>query len=80
MEENIKNTFHLPIFYQETTQINDNIKNDLELLKTKDDGISWEVVSPDLTRNQDEKQGKGTTCKRAVSSFGIVALCGNNTL
>ena len=29
------------------------------LLKTKDDGISWEVVSPDLTRNQDEKQGKG---------------------
>jgi len=37
MEENIKNTFHLPIFYQETTQINDNIKNDLELLKTKDD-------------------------------------------
>ena len=36
MEENIKNTFHLPIFYQETSQINDNIKNDLELLKTKE--------------------------------------------
>lgn len=37
MEENIKNTFHLPISYQETTKINDNIKSDLELLKTKDD-------------------------------------------
>ena len=37
MEENIKKTFHLPISYQETTKINDNIKSDLELLKTKDD-------------------------------------------
>lgn len=36
MEENIKNTFHLPISYQETTKINDNIKSDLELLKTKE--------------------------------------------
>ena len=29
------------------------------LLRTKDDGISWDVISPDLTRNQDQKQGKG---------------------
>ena len=29
------------------------------LLRTRDEGRSWEVVSPDLTRNQDEKQGNG---------------------
>ncbi|EAZ80971.1 VPS10 domain-containing protein [Algoriphagus machipongonensis] len=29
------------------------------LLKTQDMGNSWEVVSPDLTRNIDEKQGNG---------------------
>jgi len=29
------------------------------LLKTKDNGVSWEEVSPDLTRNQDTKQGNG---------------------
>ena len=29
------------------------------LLKTLDDGMSWDVVSPDLTRNIDAKQGKG---------------------
>jgi hypothetical protein len=29
------------------------------LLRTRDDGASWDVVSPDLTRNQDDKQGKG---------------------
>ena len=29
------------------------------VLKTKDMGLSWEVVSPDLTRNEKEKQGKG---------------------
>ena len=29
------------------------------LLKTIDDGMSWDVVSPDLTRNIDAKQGKG---------------------
>ena len=29
------------------------------LLRTRDDGISWDIVSPDLTRNQDNKQGKG---------------------
>lgn len=29
------------------------------LLKTKDRGITWEEVSPDLTRNEESKQGKG---------------------
>lgn len=29
------------------------------LLKTQDLGVSWEEVSPDLTRNEVEKQGKG---------------------
>ena len=29
------------------------------LLRTRDLGKSWEEVSPDLTRNQDNKQGKG---------------------
>ncbi|MEM6804598.1 MAG: glycosyl hydrolase, partial [Bacteroidota bacterium] len=29
------------------------------LLKTQDMGKSWKVISPDLTRNQDDKQGNG---------------------
>ncbi|MEJ2584433.1 MAG: glycosyl hydrolase [Robiginitalea sp.] len=29
------------------------------LLRTRDEGNSWEVVSPDLTGNQDDKQGNG---------------------
>jgi photosystem II stability/assembly factor-like uncharacterized protein len=29
------------------------------LLRTRDEGVSWDIVSPDLTRNQDHKQGKG---------------------
>lgn len=29
------------------------------VLRTKDMGKSWEVVSPDLTKNEKEKQGKG---------------------
>ena len=29
------------------------------VLRTQDEGISWDVISPDLTTNQDEKQGKG---------------------
>ena len=29
------------------------------LLRTRDEGISWEVISPDLTANIDAKQGKG---------------------
>lgn len=31
------------------------------LLKTSDGGISWQVISPDLTRNDSSKQGKGGT-------------------
>lgn len=27
--------------------------------RTRDDGKTWEVISPDLTRNEKEKQGKG---------------------
>ncbi|MGI9541901.1 MAG: glycosyl hydrolase, partial [Cyclobacteriaceae bacterium] len=29
------------------------------LLRTRDMGVSWEEVSPDLTKNEKEKQGKG---------------------
>ena len=29
------------------------------LLKTTDEGLSWKEISPDLTRNDDGKQGKG---------------------
>ena len=29
------------------------------LLKTTDEGLSWKEISPDLTRNDDSKQGKG---------------------
>ncbi|WP_139793738.1 WD40/YVTN/BNR-like repeat-containing protein [Reichenbachiella faecimaris] len=29
------------------------------LLKTQDNGLSWQEISPDLTRNDDSKQGKG---------------------
>ncbi len=29
------------------------------LLRTRDEGITWEVISPDLTYNDDSKQGKG---------------------
>ena len=29
------------------------------LLRTRDMGVTWEEVSPDLTRNQDDKQGAG---------------------
>ena len=29
------------------------------VLKTTDEGHSWQEISPDLTRNQDEKQGNG---------------------
>ena len=29
------------------------------LFKTNDQGKSWKIVSPDLTRNEDEKQGNG---------------------
>jgi photosystem II stability/assembly factor-like uncharacterized protein len=29
------------------------------VLRTRDNGVNWEVISPDLTRNEKEKQGKG---------------------
>jgi photosystem II stability/assembly factor-like uncharacterized protein len=29
------------------------------VLRTRDRGVTWEEISPDLTRNMDEKQGKG---------------------
>jgi len=29
------------------------------VLRTRDMGVSWEEISPDLTRNMDDKQGKG---------------------
>ncbi len=29
------------------------------VLRTRDNGMTWEEISPDLTRNQDELQGKG---------------------
>ncbi len=29
------------------------------LLRTRDKGLTWEEISPDLTRNEKEKQGKG---------------------
>ncbi len=29
------------------------------VLRTKDNGVTWEEISPDLTRNQDDKQGDG---------------------
>jgi photosystem II stability/assembly factor-like uncharacterized protein len=29
------------------------------VLRTRDEGLTWEEMSPDLTRNQDDKQGKG---------------------
>ena len=29
------------------------------VLRTRDEGLSWELISPDLTRNEDKKQGNG---------------------
>ena len=29
------------------------------VLRSRNEGVSWEVISPDLTRNDDSKQGKG---------------------
>lgn len=29
------------------------------VLRTRDEGLSWEVISPNLTRNEDKKQGNG---------------------
>ena len=29
------------------------------VLRSRNEGVSWKVISPDLTRNDDSKQGKG---------------------
>ena len=29
------------------------------VLRSRNEGVSWEIISPDLTRNDDSKQGKG---------------------
>ncbi|SEQ65760.1 WD40/YVTN/BNR-like repeat-containing protein [Neolewinella agarilytica] len=47
------------------------------LLRTRDRGKSWEEVSPDLTRNEKEKQGKGgvpyTNESVGAESYGTIA-------
>lgn len=47
------------------------------LLRTRDEGNSWEVVSPDLTRNIDEKQGNGgapyTNEAVGAENYGTIA-------
>lgn len=47
------------------------------VLKTKDMGLSWEEVSPDLTRNIDEKQGNGggpyTNEAVGAENYGTIA-------
>ncbi len=50
------------------------------VLKTQDLGLSWEVVSPDLTRNEKAKQGKGggpyTNEAVGAENYGTIAyLC-----
>ncbi len=47
------------------------------LLRTRDEGMSWEVVSPDLTRDQDDKQGNGggpyTNEAVGAENYGTIA-------
>ena len=47
------------------------------VLKTKDFGNSWEVISPDLTRNDDSKQGNGgapfTNEAVGAENYGTIA-------
>ena len=47
------------------------------VLRTKDMGYSWEEISPDLTRNIDEKQGKGggpyTNEAVGAENYGTIA-------
>ena len=47
------------------------------VLKTKDMGTSWEVISPDLTKNEKEKQGKGggpyTNEAVGAENYGTIA-------
>ena len=47
------------------------------VLRTRDMGYSWEEISPDLTRNNDEKQGKGggpyTNEAVGAENYGTIA-------
>ena len=47
------------------------------VLKTRDMGLTWEEISPDLTRNNDEKQGKGggpyTNEAVGAENYGTIA-------
>ena len=47
------------------------------VLRTRDMGLTWEEISPDLTRNMDEKQGKGggpyTNEAVGAENYGTIA-------
>ncbi|MEM1340384.1 MAG: glycosyl hydrolase [Bacteroidota bacterium] len=47
------------------------------VLRTKDNGVTWEEISPDLTRNQDDKQGNGggpyTNEAVGAENYGTIA-------
>jgi photosystem II stability/assembly factor-like uncharacterized protein len=47
------------------------------VLRTRDKGLSWEEISPDLTRNMDDKQGKGggpyTVEAVGAENYGTIA-------
>ncbi|WP_435624184.1 VPS10 domain-containing protein [Flagellimonas sp.] len=47
------------------------------VLRTRDNGVTWEEISPDLTRNQDEKQGNGgrpyTNEAVGAENYGTIA-------
>lgn len=47
------------------------------VLRTRDTGLTWEEISPDLTRNIDEKQGKGggpyTNEAVGAENYGTIA-------
>ncbi|MEB8346405.1 glycosyl hydrolase [Flavobacteriaceae bacterium KMM 6898] len=46
-------------------------------LRTRDNGVTWEEISPDLTRNMDDKQGKGggpyTNEAVGAENYGTIA-------
>jgi len=47
------------------------------VLRTRDKGLNWEEISPDLTRNMDDKQGKGggpyTNEAVGAENYGTIA-------
>ncbi|MFT4830597.1 MAG: photosystem II stability/assembly factor-like uncharacterized protein [Psychroserpens sp.] len=47
------------------------------VLRTRDKGVTWEEISPDLTRNMDDKQGKGggpyTNEAVGAENYGTIA-------